>query len=109
LGSQAGELRDDVELLEGAANPFELDQYLKGSQTPVFFGSAINNFGVRELLDAFVEMAPPPRPGPPPPAMVSPEEEPFPALPLKFRPTWIRPIGTGSPLCASVRANSPAA
>jgi peptide chain release factor 3 len=47
LGSQAKELREDVELLEGAANPFELEHYLKGSQTPVFFGSAINNFGVR--------------------------------------------------------------
>ena len=58
LGSQADELREDVELLEGAANPFDLEEYLKGSQTPVFFGSAINNFGVRELLDAFVEMAP---------------------------------------------------
>ncbi len=53
-------LRDDIELLEGAANPFEYDHYLQASQTPVFFGSAVNNFGVQELLDAFVEMAPPP-------------------------------------------------
>jgi peptide chain release factor 3 len=62
LGSQADELRQDVELLEGAANPFDMDDFLKGSQTPVFFGSAINNFGVRELLDTFVEIAPPPQP-----------------------------------------------
>jgi len=60
LGGQAEELRHDIELLEGAANPFELAEYLKGNQTPVFFGSAINNFGVRELLDAFVELAPGP-------------------------------------------------
>ena len=60
LGSQAGELRGDIELIEGAVNPFEMKDYLNGSQTPVFFGSAINNFGVKELLDAFVEMAPPP-------------------------------------------------
>ena len=60
LGSQAAELREQVELLTGAANPFELKQYLKGNQSPVFFGSAINNFGVKELLDAFVEMAPAP-------------------------------------------------
>lgn len=53
-------LRDDIELLEGAANPFEYEHYLSAGQTPVFFGSAINNFGVRELLDGFVEMAPPP-------------------------------------------------
>ena len=62
LGSQAGELRGQVELLEGAANPFEREHFLNGSQTPVFFGSALNNFGVQELLDAFVELAPPPRP-----------------------------------------------
>lgn len=62
LGSQAAELREDVALLEGAANPFELKEYLKGNQSPVFFGSAINNFGVKELLDAFVEMAPAPVP-----------------------------------------------
>jgi peptide chain release factor 3 len=60
LGTQAAKLREDIELLEGAANPFELEHFLKGSQSPVFFGSAINNFGVKEMLDAFVEMAPPP-------------------------------------------------
>jgi len=60
LSGQALDLRADIELLEGAANPFELQDYLKGNQSPVFFGSAINNFGVSELLDAFVEMAPPP-------------------------------------------------
>ena len=60
LDGQARSLRDDVDLLEGAVNPFELHHYLKGNQTPVFFGSAVNNFGVKELLDAFVEMSPPP-------------------------------------------------
>jgi peptide chain release factor 3 len=61
LGSQADDLREDVALIEGAANPFGMDHYLRGNQTPVFFGSALNNFGVRELLDAFIEMAPAPR------------------------------------------------
>jgi peptide chain release factor 3 len=61
LGPQATvELREDIELLEGAANPFQYNHYLNANQTPVFFGSAINNFGVQEMLDAFVEMAPPP-------------------------------------------------
>ena len=60
LGTQAEELREDIELIAGAVNPFEMKHFLKGSQTPVFFGSAINNFGVKEMLDAFVEMAPPP-------------------------------------------------
>ena len=85
LGSQAKELRDDVELLEGAANPFELDQYLKGSQTPVFFGSAINNFGVRELLDAFVEMAPAPKSRPTTTRLVSPEENSFSGFAFKIQ------------------------
>ncbi len=58
--SQADSLREDVELIEGALDPFELELFLNGTQTPVFFGSAINNFGVREMLDAFVEIAPPP-------------------------------------------------
>jgi len=62
LGSQAGELRDDVELILGATDRLDMAHYLNGSQTPVFFGSAINNFGVREMLDAFVEMAPHPQP-----------------------------------------------
>ncbi len=60
LGPQADELREDIELLEGAANPFEYEYYKKAGQTPVFFGSAVNNFGVKELLNGFVEMAPPP-------------------------------------------------
>ncbi len=58
--SGANALRDDVELIEGAADPFELELFLNGTQTPVFFGSAINNFGVREMLDSFVKIAPPP-------------------------------------------------
>lgn len=60
LGDDADVLRSDLELLAGAANPFELEHYLNGSQTPVFFGSAVNNFGVKEMLDAFVELAPAP-------------------------------------------------
>ncbi len=59
-GPAAEALRQDVELLEGAGFPFELESYLQGKQTPVFFGSAVNNFGVRELLDIFVRYAPAP-------------------------------------------------
>jgi len=73
LGSQADELRADVDLLQGAADPFSRARYLEGAQTPVFFGSAINNFGVKELLDTFVETAP----GPGPRAAVSREVSPY--------------------------------
>ncbi len=85
LGSQADQLREDVELLEGAANPFELEHYLTGSQTPVFFGSAVNNFGVRELLDAFIEMAPAPYPRMTVTREVSPYEEAFSGFVFKIQ------------------------
>jgi len=62
LGAHAGELREEIELVRGASHAFDPRRYLDGDQTPVFFGSAINNFGVTPLLDAFVEHAPPPRP-----------------------------------------------
>jgi peptide chain release factor 3 len=62
LGDQAEELRDEVELVRGASHEFDLDEYRAGRLTPVFFGSAINNFGIDELLDAFVEFAPLPLP-----------------------------------------------
>ena len=77
LGPQAAELRDDIELLEGAADPFDLEYFLAGSQTPVFFGSAINNFGVKELLDAFVEFSPAPGPREAVERTVHPEEKDF--------------------------------
>jgi peptide chain release factor 3 len=62
IGASARELREQVELVRGASNPFDVEAYLAGRQTPVFFGSAINNFGIDELLESFVEHAPPPRP-----------------------------------------------
>jgi len=77
LGSQVQRMREDVELIEGVITPFDRLQYLKGNQTPVFFGSAINNFGVRELLETFVEMAPAPRSRATHSRDVSPYEEPF--------------------------------
>ncbi|MDR0826813.1 MAG: peptide chain release factor 3 [Desulfovibrio sp.] len=64
LGDQAEELRSDMELLQAAGTPFKKERYLAGEQTPVFFGSALNNFGVRELLDSFTELAPAPLPRP---------------------------------------------
>jgi len=56
------QLKMEVELVLGASNPFDHAAFLSGKQTPVFFGSAINNFGVREILDALLEWAPSPLP-----------------------------------------------
>ncbi len=60
LGSQAEELREEIELVQGASHSFDKAAYLRAELSPVFFGSAINNFGVQELLDYFVEYAPSP-------------------------------------------------
>ena len=58
----AARLRQDLELIEGVYPEFDRQQYIDGHLAPVFFGSALNNFGVQELLDCFVEIAPCPRP-----------------------------------------------
>jgi peptide chain release factor 3 len=57
----AAQLRDDVELIEGVHGELAVDDYLAGRVAPVFFGSAVNNFGVKEMLDAFIRIAPVPR------------------------------------------------
>jgi peptide chain release factor 3 len=57
-------LRDDVEMVRGLCKPLDLQAYREGHLTPVFFGSAVNNFGIAELLGGLAEMAPPPRPQP---------------------------------------------
>jgi peptide chain release factor 3 len=62
LGDRYAEFVDEVELVRGASPAFDLERYRAGKQTPVFFGSAVNNFGVRELLHSFVEHSPGPRP-----------------------------------------------
>ena len=58
----ADDLREDVELINGVYDQFEKEQYLKGKLAPVFFGSALNNFGIKEMLDTFTEIAPTPQP-----------------------------------------------
>jgi peptide chain release factor 3 len=57
----AAQLRSDVELIEGVYDTFSREDYLAGKLAPVFFGSAVNNFGVKDLLDTFVDIAPIPR------------------------------------------------
>ncbi len=86
IGTQMlAELRDELELVQGASHPFDLDAYLAGRQTPVFFGSAVNNFGVQLLLDFFVEHAPSPRPRATTTRLVSPEEESFSGFVFKIQ------------------------
>ncbi|MEM1080715.1 MAG: peptide chain release factor 3 [Pseudomonadota bacterium] len=74
LGNLAEELRDEIELVKGASHDFDAERYLRGEQTPVFFGSALNNFGVIPLLDEFVAYAPKPQTRPTLGRAVEPEE-----------------------------------
>ncbi len=78
IGDKAAEqLSEDHQLIEGVYDPFSEEEYLNGELAPVFFGSAVNNFGVKELLDTFVEIAPTPRPRPSTAGDISPEDEKF--------------------------------
>lgn len=62
LGIYADKLREDMELVSGVYSEFDVNSYRRGDLAPVFFGSALNNFGVQELLDCFIDIAPSPRP-----------------------------------------------
>ncbi len=77
IGNDAAVLRDDLEMVEGVYPGFDHEQYLAGDLAPVFFGSALYNFGVKELLDTFVRLAPSPRPKKAEERLVHPEEESF--------------------------------
>jgi peptide chain release factor 3 len=77
LGDYATKLREDAELIEGTHNTFDVNQYLAGDLAPVFFGSAINNFGVKELLETFTEIAPLPGSRPSDVRVVSADEPQF--------------------------------
>jgi peptide chain release factor 3 len=73
----ADTLREELELVEGVYPDFDVESYKKGDLQPVFFGSALNNFGVRELLDCFIKIAPSPRPKQSDVREIKPDEDKF--------------------------------
>lgn len=73
----ADKLREDLDLIEGVYHEFDIKAYLSGEIAPIFFGSALNNFGVQELLNCFVEIAPSPRPTKAEERLVEPNEPKF--------------------------------
>ena len=85
LGMQADELREEIELVKGASHTFDKEAYLKGELSPIFFGSAINNFGIQELLDSFVEHAPSPLARDAGSRLVDPTEEAFTGFVFKIQ------------------------
>ena len=85
FGMEWNQARDELELVEGASQPFDKEAFLAGRQTPMLFGSAINNFGVREVLDALVDLAPPPGPKPAIQRVVEPTEPKFSGVVFKIQ------------------------
>ncbi len=77
VGEHANQLREDVELIDGVYDEFKPEPYLMADVAPVFFGSAVNNFGIQEMLDIFIQIAPDPKPVETSTRMVNPEEEGF--------------------------------
>ena len=82
---EMAQLKLEIELVHGASNPFDLQHFLDGTLTPVFFGSAINNFGVREILDALLDWAQPPKSRDATVRIVSPDEKAFSGFVFKIQ------------------------
>jgi len=85
FGAEFTQAQDELELLEGASPEFNRDDFLSGKQTPMFFGSAINNFGVQEVLDALVDLAPAPAERAALQRVVQPEEKKFSGVVFKIQ------------------------
>ncbi len=85
LGDRYDDFVDEIELVRGASHAFDLDDYRSATLTPVFFGTALANFGVGELLDGFVEWAPPPQPRETSEGMIDPSEPGFSGFVFKIQ------------------------
>ena len=104
LGSVIGEdylaqLREETELLDGASDELDMERVSRGDLTPVFFGSALTNFGVETFLEHFLKMTTPPLP------RKTESGEVHPRLDLRFRRILTMLFATALPLCAFARAN----
>jgi len=85
LGDQAQELRDELELVKGASHVFDQDEFIQGRLTPVYFGTALGNFGVNHLLDGLTQWAPPPQSRQAEERNVKSDEETFTAFAFKIQ------------------------
>ncbi len=85
FGMEWSTAKDELELVEGASPAFDKTAFLSGTQTPMLFGSAVNNFGVREVLDALVDLAPPPAERPAIQRVVEPVEPKFTGVVFKIQ------------------------
>ncbi|WVH09434.1 MAG: Peptide chain release factor 3 [Fluviibacter phosphoraccumulans EoVTN8] len=85
FGAEFEQAQQEVELISGASEEFDKEAFLNGQQTPLFFGSAINNFGVKEVLDALSELAPAPKPRAAIQRVVNPDEQTFSGVVFKVQ------------------------
>lgn len=85
IGVYADELREELELVQGASHKFDLDEFLKGELTPVYFGTALGNFGVDHMLDGLTDWAPKPLPRETSTRIVNAEEEKFSGFVFKIQ------------------------
>jgi len=85
FGDLIDDFREEIELVRGASHAFNLELFLQGKLTPVYFGSAINNFGLKELLDALSEFAPAPQPRASKTRVVEPIEDKFSGFVFKIQ------------------------
>ena len=77
IGTSSDKLREDIEIIQEVYPDFDVREYLEGELAPVFFGSALNNFGVQELLECFIAYAPPPLPSKTKEKIIYPDQEKF--------------------------------
>ena len=85
LGSDHADLVDEIELVRGASHTFDLDDFRNATLTPVYFGTALGNFGVAEMLDGFVTHAPAPQPRATEAGEVLPSDPPFSGFVFKIQ------------------------
>ncbi len=105
LGDAAKTLREEIDLVAGASHPFEKESYLAGKLTPVFFGSAMNNFGVKDCLDTLVEYAPCTQERPTTSRTILPSESNFSGFVFKIQANMIQLIAIALPFYVSAQAN----
>ena len=107
IGEQdAQQLRDDLELIDGVYPEFNVETYRSAEVAPVFFGSALNNFGVQELLNCFIKIAPSPRPTKAEERMVDPEEPKFTGFIFKITSTPTTAHVSPSARCAAASSSA---
>ena len=106
LGDLYDNFVEELELVQGACHEFDKDAFLKGEMTPVFFGTALGNFGVDQVLDCIVDGRRSRCRAPPTNAAWSRPRRSSPASCSRSRRTWIPSTATASPSCASARAST---